>query len=85
MMKLIIPVMVAMFAVWTASMAHSVNFETERHSPSVSVKVFFSRTSPLANASVVIYAPGNAQPFQTGRTDKAGYFAFCLMHRGTGH
>jgi uncharacterized GH25 family protein len=42
----------------------------------VTVKAFFSRTAPVANAVVVINAPGDGQPYQSGRTDKSGNFAF---------
>ncbi len=56
--------------------AHAINFETERHAPAVTVKAFFSRSAPLVNARVEIYAPESEQPFQTGRTDQKGIFAF---------
>jgi nickel transport protein len=63
--------------------AHRINFETELHAPAVTVKAFFSRTAPVANARVEIYAPGSDQPFQTGRTDKGGNFAFLPDNQGT--
>ncbi|MBS3808318.1 MAG: hypothetical protein KGY60_12500 [Bacteroidales bacterium] len=48
----------------------------KKHAPVVSVKAYFSQASPLASASVNIYAPGEDQPYQTGRTDRRGFFAF---------
>jgi nickel transport protein len=60
----------------SAGMAHGINFETTKHPPAVTVKAFFSRTSPVANAQVTIFSPGDDQAYQSGRTDKAGYFAF---------
>ena len=56
--------------------AHRVLFENTQHPPAVTVKAFFSRTSPLADAAVTVLAPGSDQPWQTGRTDKAGNFTF---------
>lgn len=76
MNKLILLCIITLSSINTASMAHSVNFETEMNAPTVLVKAFFSRTSPIVNASVIIYAPGETEPYQTGRTDKAGYFSF---------
>ena len=76
MKKSILLCLVSIFGISAVTMAHSINFETEKHAPLVTVKAFFSRTSPLVNASVMIYAPDETQPYQTGRTDRAGYFAF---------
>ncbi len=56
--------------------AHRINFETSTEPPVITVKAFFSRTAPLVGAMVDVYAPGDDQPYQTGRTDKAGFFAF---------
>jgi len=76
MKKSILLCLVSIFGMSAVTLAHSINFETEKHAPLVTVKAFFSRTSPLVNAGVMIYAPDETQPYQTGRTDKAGYFAF---------
>lgn len=56
--------------------AHRVLFDCTQHPPVVTVKAFFSRTSPLADAAVTVLAPGSDQPWQTGRTDRAGNFTF---------
>lgn len=56
--------------------AHRILFETSQHPPAATVSAFFSRASPLADAAVTIMAPGSDQPWQTGRTDKTGNFAF---------
>ncbi len=64
------------FATALTAAAHSINFEITRHAPVVSVNAYFTRTSPLAGASVLVYAPGQDQPYQTGRTDRQGFFAF---------
>ncbi len=69
-------VIVALFVLGPLASAHSIQFEIKKHAPVVSVKAFFSQTSPLANASVNIYAPGEDQPYQRGQTDRRGFFAF---------
>jgi nickel transport protein len=68
--------MLALFALGTRAGAHSVHIEVTRNAPMVSVHTWFSRTAPLADARVVIYAPGSDQPYQTGQTDRRGFFAF---------
>lgn len=67
---------VAFFSFNIISLAHGIDFETAEEPPVITVKASFSRTAPLVDAVVKIFAPGKDNPFQTGRTDKAGYFAF---------
>ncbi len=76
MKKTFIPVLLLLFCINPEVVAHAINFETGIHAPAVTVKAFFTRTAPLAGASVVVYAPGQDQPYQDGRTDREGYFAF---------
>ena len=76
MVRSTLMVIVGLFVLGPLASAHSIQFEIKKHAPVVSVKAFFSQTSPLASASVNIYAPGEDQPYQTGRTDKRGFFAF---------
>lgn len=75
MKKYFIPVII-LFCLNPEVVAHAINFETGIHPPVVTVKAFFTRTSPLAGANVIIYAPGQERPYQNGRTDSEGYFAF---------
>jgi nickel transport protein len=58
------------------ALAHSIRFTVSQEPPSVIVQAAFSRTSPLVNAKVEIFEPGNEKLYQTGRTDKQGRFAF---------
>ncbi len=76
MKKSVFLFLVISFALKAPLAAHSINFEVSRHAPVVTVKAYFTAASPLVNSSVTIYAPGDPQPYQTGRTDKEGYFAF---------
>ncbi len=82
MSKSILFIIVAFFFANSPLMGHAINFETERHPPVVTVKAFFSRTSPVVDARVMIYAPGETEPFQTGYTDSEGYFAFVPDREG---
>lgn len=83
MKKIIVLYFLFFMCVSPAIFAHRINFETQRHPPAVTVKAFFSRTAPLAGATVEIYAPGGEQPFQTGRTDTGGNFAFIPDTQGS--
>ena len=76
MARSILMVIVGLFMLGPAASAHSIQFEINKQAPVVSVHAFFSETSPLAGSSVNIYAPGEDQPYQTGQTDKRGFFAF---------
>ncbi len=67
---------IAFFIVSTTVTGHGINFETEKYPPVVKVKSFFSATSPVIDARVMIYAPGETDPFQTGYTDRDGFFSF---------
>lgn len=76
MLKPTLVLMVALFALGITAGAHSIHIEVTRNAPVVSTHAWFSRTAPVADAVVAIYAPGSDQPYQTGRTDKRGFFAF---------
>lgn len=74
--RLVMVPVCALFMFSADIMAHGINFEIAEHPPVVKVKVFFSRTAPLVDAAVNVYAPGDDKPYQRGRTDRAGFFAF---------
>lgn len=76
MVKPTLMLMVALFALGSTAAAHSIHLEITRNAPLVSVQANFSKTSPMVDAGVVIYAPGADQPYQTGRTDRRGFFTF---------
>jgi nickel transport protein len=60
----------------SGALAHVINFETSVTPPVVVVNAYFTATSPVGEALVEIFAPGNERPYQTGRTDQSGNFAF---------
>lgn len=66
----------------TAAMAHGVLIDVEKHPPAVKVHAYFSATSPIVDARVQVYAPESETPYQSGRTDRAGHFAFIPHETG---
>lgn len=82
MSKSILLGIIVFFIVSAPLTGHGINFETERHPPVLKVKSFFSATSPVVDARVMIYAPGETDPFQTGYTDRDGFFSFVPDRQG---
>jgi tetrahydromethanopterin S-methyltransferase subunit G len=76
MIRTIIIGLILMYFFSATTHAHRILFETVERPPAATIKAYFSRTSPLADAAVTVLAPGSDQPWQTGRTDKAGHFTF---------
>lgn len=66
----------SLFVVNPSVFGHSIQIDITRHAPLVSVKASYSPTSPLADVGIKVYAPEEDHPFQTGHTDKQGYFVF---------
>ncbi len=64
------------FGINTLAKAHSIRFEFEEHAPVVTLWAGFSTASPLVNAKVDVYGPDMKSPYQTGRMDQTGRFAF---------
>jgi nickel transport protein len=60
----------------TLAMAHSIRVDMTLKSPAVTIYAGFSKTKPIANAKVEIYAPEAETHYQTGKTDINGNFAF---------
>ena len=71
------------FAFSIDTMAHSINLEVEKHSPTITVHAYFSKDAPLGDASVEVFSPGNEEAFQKGNTDKKGFFTFKPNDSGT--
>jgi nickel transport protein len=65
---LVIPVMVS---------AHGIQVNFEMKSPVVIIKASYSAALQISDASVIILSPADPQnPYQKGRTDISGFFAF---------
>ena len=82
MQKCTLLLFISLFVLNNLVLAHSIQFDITKDAPVVSINAYYSRTSPVANAGINIYAPGEKQPYQRGRTDKQGYFAFLPSSEG---
>ncbi|WPD23324.1 MAG: hypothetical protein SD837_01925 [Candidatus Electrothrix scaldis] len=56
--------------------AHSVHGETGSSSEALCTSASYDDGGPMSYASVEITAPNAEVPFQSGRTDRNGYFCF---------
>ncbi len=64
-------------------MAHGVHVDVSLQYPVVITKSYYSANQPLKWADIKIYSPDNAEePYQTGKTGQAGYFAFIPNRAG---
>ncbi len=82
MIRTLILLVLASLAFSNAAMAHAIRFDVDKHPPAVKVHAYFSATSPLVDARVQVYAPEGETPYQSGRTDLAGHFAFIPHETG---
>jgi len=58
-------------------LAHGIITEVSIQSPSIIVKSSYSASEPAIGAVVTVYGHGNEEsPYQTGKTDNGGFFAF---------
>ncbi len=56
--------------------AHAVHGETENGSEALCTSASYEDGEPMSYAAVEIIAPNAKLPFQSGRTDRNGYFCF---------
>lgn len=83
-MKKLFTLITALIFFSTASvMAHGVQVDVSLQYPVVITKSYYSASQPLKGADIDIYSPDNAEePYQTGKTGQAGYFAFIPSREG---
>lgn len=68
---------VVFLTVIAGAWAHDIEAAVQMAAPAVIVKVSYAGTEPVAFAKVQVYSPGGGTTeFQTGLTDKRGYFSF---------
>jgi nickel transport protein len=60
--------------------AHTVNYEVQQ--AGIAIKIFYSAQDPASYAEYEIFAPGEEQPHQTGRTDRNGFVSFVPDRQG---
>ena len=64
-----------------ASMAHTVSGRAIDAKPAV-VEFRYSNGEPMAHAEVAVFGPADSEPYQTGRADALGRFAFVADRDG---
>lgn len=64
--------------------AHDITFDVVKKSPAVIIRAGYSGAEPVSWASITIFSSSEEKtPYQNGRTDKEGYFAFVPDAPGT--
>jgi hypothetical protein len=56
--------------------AHGIHVDYSFQYPNAKVHVYYSKTSPVANAEISVFAPGSDEIFVSGKTDKEGNYEF---------
>lgn len=65
------------------ALAHGTHHVVMENTHAVAIEFLYTGPSPMLFAAVQVFAPGQDQPYQTGRTDRAGRFAFVPSEPGT--
>lgn len=54
--------------------AHTIHYEIQPKG--ISAKIFYTETDPASYSEYEIYGPGDKEPYQIGRTSRAGFLSF---------
>lgn len=54
--------------------AHTIHYEVQPKG--ISAKIFYTQTDPASYSEYEIYGPGDTEPYQIGRTNRAGFLSF---------
>jgi len=57
-----------------SSWAHSVHYDVQPKG--ISAKIFYATNDPASYSEYEVYGPGDKEPYQIGRTDRAGVVSF---------
>lgn len=61
--------------------AHTIHYEVQPNG--ISVKIFYTESDPASYSEYEIYGPGDSEPYQIGRTNRAGFLSFLPDRPGT--
>jgi nickel transport protein len=70
----LIAITLAVFLAGPKALAHSIHYEVEQKG--ISARIFYSANDPASYSECEVYGPSDNQPYQTGRTDRAGVLSF---------
>ncbi len=54
--------------------AHTIHYEIQPKG--ISAKIFYTQSDPASYSEYEIYGPGDTEPYQIGRTNRAGFLSF---------
>lgn len=54
--------------------AHTIHYEVQPKG--ISAKIFYTQSDPASYSEYEIYGPGDTEPYQIGRTNRAGFLSF---------
>ena len=74
-------VLLAVAAPQAPLFAHTIQYEVLKKG--IAVRVYYTAKDPAAYSSYEVFGPGDAEAYQTGRTDRNGYLAFLPDRPGT--
>jgi nickel transport protein len=73
-----------LFCFWAGvAAAHDLEASVTLSAPAVIVRASYGGSDPVAFAKVQVFAPSNSNEYQTGVTDRRGYFSFVPDDGGT--
>jgi len=82
-MRLISITGLLLFIQSTVALAHGLEITTTRHPSAIIIRAGYSEFEPAAHATVSIQTLESEHIFQTGNTDRNGFFAFIPDRAGT--
>lgn len=62
-------------------LAHTIHYEVQPKG--ISAKIFYTKDDPASYSEYEIYGPGDTEPYQIGRTNRAGFLSFLPDRTGT--
>ena len=70
----LVAVTLAVFLAGPKALAHSIHYELQQKG--ISAKIFYAAKDPASYSEYEVYGPSDNQPYQIGRTDRAGVLSF---------
>ncbi len=68
---------------WANGMPHAHTIHYEVQPKGISAKIFYTLSDPASYSEYEIYGPGDTEPYQIGRTNRAGFLSFLPDRPGT--
>jgi len=75
--NLIVILILSVIMIWGTEgnlYAHTIHYEVQPKG--ISAKIFYTQSDPASYSEYEIYGPGDTEPYQIGRTNRAGFLSF---------